>query len=455
MNKTILRRKSSTPGVPFGDRTHSAPTSPERQRLSVVVIIFLVSILIPVSFWIGPLRITPYRLLLLALFIPLLIIWLRRGFGRISTPDVLIVSCACWAVLALVVNHGVEITLEASGIILIETITPYFIARRYVRNKSQFLSLINGLVILVIILTPFAIFETVTSRPIILEILGQAFNVFPDMPTRPRFGMYRSQVVFEHPILFGAFCSSILGAAFYINKRPVRPIVRAFRISSLLVASVCSVSTGAVAALVIQIGLITWDRLTRGLHRRWMILAILFVAAYIVVALLSNRTPFHVFVTYLTFSVETAYGRIQIFEWGMNNVRQHPIFGIGLNDWERPAWASSSFDNFWLLVAMRYGIPAFAFLAGAYFVLIYRIGNSWIEDKEVSTYRTGFLITLAGIGIAGCTVAFWNAIYCYLLFILGSAHWMMSGAKEEQSSFQFPVKNPKASDKHGLFPDLK
>jgi hypothetical protein len=68
-----------------------------------------------------------------------------------------------------------------------------------------------------------------------------------------------------------------------------------------------------------------------------------------VVDLLSNRTPFHVFVTYLTFSVETGYARIMIWNWGIAEVMRHPVFGIGLAEWERPLWKSGSMDNFWLV----------------------------------------------------------------------------------------------------------
>ena len=114
-----------------------------------------------------------------------------------------------------------------------------------------------------------------------------------------------------------------------------------------------------------QTGLIGWEVLTRGIRARWRLLSLGCVLAYFSIDLLSNRTPFHVIVTYLTFNVQTGYNRILIWQYGSAEVLRHPIFGIGLGDWERPAWMSSSMDNFWLVIAVRYGLPAFILICRA------------------------------------------------------------------------------------------
>ena len=68
-------------------------------------------------------------------------------------------------------------------------------------------------------------------------------------------------------------------------------------------------------------------------------------------------------ITYLTFNSGTAYWRLHIWNFGSAEVWRNPLFGIGLNDWARPSWMwTASVDNFWLLTAMRYGIPAFLLL---------------------------------------------------------------------------------------------
>lgn len=84
-----------------------------------------------------------------------------------------------------------------------------------------------------------------------------------------------------------------------------------------------------------QIAVIVWERVTNGIKGRWMALIGLVVMLYVALDIFSNRSPIHVFVSYLTFSTQSAYNRISIFHYGSQEVVRHPPFGIGLGDWER------------------------------------------------------------------------------------------------------------------------
>ena len=35
------------------------------------------------------------------------------------------------------------------------------------------------------------------------------------------------------------------------------------------------------------------------------------------------------------------------YEYSMDDILDHPLFGIGLNDWTRPEWMNNSIDSFW------------------------------------------------------------------------------------------------------------
>jgi hypothetical protein len=104
---------------------------------------------------------------------------------------------------------------------------------------------------------------------------------------------------------------------------------------------------------------------------------------------------------------------------------RNPLFGTGFGDWQRATWMSDSIDNFWLLVAVRYGLPAFICLAAAMLLVMRALGRIDIDDAYVSRCRSGLLVSLAGLVFAACTVHYWNAIYCWLLFLLGSGMWML------------------------------
>src|SRR5690606_25454492 len=111
-----------------------------------------------------------------------------------------------------------------------------------------------------------------------------------------------------------------------------------------------SLSSGPLAALSTQIVLLAWERMTRRIPARWLLFSSLLAMMYLTVELVSNRSAIRVFLHYLTFSSHTAYNRITIFNWGIQDVWRNPIFGIGFNVWTRPPWMhSTSMDNFWLV----------------------------------------------------------------------------------------------------------
>jgi len=183
--------------------------------------------------------------------------------------------------------------------------------------------------------------------------------------------------------------------------------------------------SGAYVALAAQCGLITWDFSTREWRHRWRLLGMLCIVAYVVVDMISNRFPIEVFIEYLTFSHHNSYNRILIWEYGTAEVWRHPVFGIGMTEWERPYWMSGSMDNFWLVAAIRYGLPAFVFFAGATLLICLQLGRLQQIKPEIKQCRTGLLVSIGGLVIAGCTVHFWNATYCLFMFLLGSGMWML------------------------------
>ena len=100
------------------------------------------------------------------------------------------------------------------------------------------------------------------------------------------------------------------------------------------------------------------------------------------------------------------------------------VFGIGFGDWLRPTWMSDSMDNFWLLTAVRYGLPALLFLAAAIIVLALRQVRANANDAEVNRHRMAWLAITIGIAVSGITVHLWNAVFAYFFFLIGSGAWM-------------------------------
>jgi O-antigen ligase len=438
----MLSRRTDGPVA----RSDSASVSMQRRsrRVPVAAIIFLIAVLLPFHVYVGPLRLSPYRAVLLLAVIPSLLLLVGGRVGRVQIPDVLIILSACWAALALTVVHGVPFAVEPAGIHFIETVGAYLLARCYITGRARFVTTARFLFYTVVALLPFAIIESVTGSSIPLAVLSRLGPTISDGSIGGRFGLERAQVVFDHPILYGVFCAVAFSLTWYVVCFRRSTGVSLISAGLVGVATFFSLSAGAFAAVIVQIALIAWEFFTRGVRKRWKWLSLLAIVAYFTIDILSNRSPFHVLVTYLTFNVQSAYNRILIWQYGSAEVWRHPVFGIGLGDWERPSFMSSSMDNFWLVIAVRFGIPAFLLFAAAVAMIFYLLGAKKITDAETRSCRLGILVTIGGLIIAGTTVHYWNAIYSVFMFLLGSGMWILREPETvavRQSSRELPAKH--------------
>ncbi|WDR02944.1 hypothetical protein PSQ19_01580 [Devosia algicola] len=153
------------------------------------VIFLLIAWLLPWEFYLGSLRVTPYRLVLIGLFVPCLI-WLAQGrAGRLRLADTLLFAFSFWCVVSLGILHGAATAIQTGGIQLLETVTPYLITRCCIRNADDFRALARLLTWIVLALLPFALLESISGRNIYLEShvagLSQYRNFVQGTPLGP------------------------------------------------------------------------------------------------------------------------------------------------------------------------------------------------------------------------------------------------------------------------------
>lgn len=394
------------------------------QKVSSLIAIFFLLLALPFFFFLGSVRLSPYRLVLIVTFLPCLISWVSGSLGRIRSPDILIFLAATWSAIVLVHLHGVEAALQPGGIFFIETLGAFLFARRYVRDIFAFRRMVQCLVLMVSFLLPFAVYENVTGSPILIELFGQIFPVPISPPKEPRWGFDRARATFEHPILFGVVCSSAFALSYYVLGM-TRRLVGVLASGIVTVAVFSSLSAGALVSLAVQVILILWDKITTSMAKRWLILTTLAVVSYAIVESVSNRSAFQVFISFLTFNADQSYMRIHIWNYGTESVMRHPVFGVGLNEWEHPSWMAGSIDNFWLSNAVSYGIPGVLLIIGSFVSVCFGLGRLSNLSTQISQCRKGIIITLCGLAVAICTVHLWNASYVLLMFLLGSGMWML------------------------------
>ncbi len=401
-----------------------------KRKIHVWPALFLISLVLPFVIQIGPLRLTVYRLLLIAVLFPALIAWISGKAGPKRPTDYFMILFTLWCQLALFVDDGFSVSVEPVGMLAIETLGAYFLARSYIRNQMQFRSMIKTFQIILIIILPFAALEAITHRALLLEICQSIFKTIPVVydgeAQYGRLGMRRAQVSFEHPILYGIFASygfalSTIG----LERKPIS-ISTSFRGIVSVICTFFSLSSGAYLSIVMQTMLAGWEYITRSVKARWKILIGIFVSAYFVVDLISNRNPIQVFISYLVFNSDTSYYRVLIWQFGSAQALKTPWFGIGhTGDWERPWWMLSSIDNFYLVIAVTFGLPAVLFLFVALFFLIKNIGQAKLTLQEHKNMRFAWMFTLVAVLISAITVHQWNASYVMFMFFLGSGAWLI------------------------------
>lgn len=393
-------------------------------RLSMMAKVFLFSCFIPLLFTVGGIALTPARAVMLILFFPVLIMFFSGRAGRLFLADWLILAFSGWLSLAILALHGFA-QIQFIGITVIETLVPYMVARCAIRNQTQYTLFLKFIFLISIVIVIAAAVESLTGFQAInrlLDPLGQTFQPLPDKYER-RLGMVRALAVFPHPILFGIVMSLFFAPWYYMLRQNGKTGGMKYGLLSVI-GTFFSLSVGAWLSVATQVGLMIWNHVLRKKIWRWKLLITLLVIGYIAIDLVSNRTPFEVVISRLTLNSGTSYFRTLIFEYGIQNVWAKPLFGVGLNEWERPAWMGTlTVDNFWLVLALRYGVPGVLLFFGFYFAIGMRVGRAKISDPQLAFQRNAFVYVLVGIFLSLCTVHIWGAPTYLLSFMLGAGVW--------------------------------
>ena len=316
--------------------------------------------------------------------------------------------------------------MQPAGMLFIETMGAYLLARCYIRDASDFERMLQFVGRLLLILSPFAVYEWVTGSKPILSAFSSVFPTLEVTLMQPRWGFFRVQGPFSHSIEFGLFCSSIIAISHLALCRERSGFSRWLWTGSIAGMTFLSMSSAPIGAMVLQTALLAWNFLLRQHKNRWKILWALLIAGYLIIEFGSNQTPFQFYISHFTFEQQTGWYRIWIWEYGSASVVNHPLFGIGLSDWARPSFMfSASVDNFWLLTTMRHGIPAIIFMASASLLITLAVARRKGLDERLENYRLAYLVCICVFLFVGCTIHFTGAIYVWFLFLLGSGAWLL------------------------------
>lgn len=412
-----------------------------------LLLLFVLCLIPPSYFFFAGLRLSPTRLMLLIAFVPLLIRLLTGAAGRIRTTDVVLMLFMVWMVVTLIYHHGME-RFPYAMISVVEIFGGYLVGRVLVRNATDFRMLFRFVFWVLVALSPFVLVELLTDRNLLQELSRKVLPTYAKAESSyGRIGLYRVMAGFEHPILYGLFCAAVFGPVLAVLGHRWGAWMALVLFLGLM--TFASLSSAPLLALAIQLGLMVWAWMTKG---RWWLLVGLGLSAYVTIDLLSNRTPITILINYITFDPGTAWTRVLTWEYGSAEMWRHPIFGIGLNDWTRPGWLTSSVDNFWLVIGMRHGalgllLMIWALAAGLWAVLRVRGLND-----QTAHLRRNYVLAIFAIYTALGTVHIWGDSSSFIMLLIGAGAWFSDAPPDPGGGASPLALKPEGQPPYSRFP---
>ena len=362
----------------------------------------------------------PYRIFMLPATLYLLFSAVA-GRLRFVWVDWLIVLASAWIWLASYVTSGLPATAFAQGgAHTLDIAFAYFLARAAIqtpRDLRHFLILIvPGVAIVSLFVIQEALTHTRILQRVASDITGSPYRLRDDV----RLGLMRGTGPFPHPILAGIFLASFLPI---FLASGLRGWPRMVGIAASL-GGFFSMSSAALLGLLMGGILWCYDWVSEKISNiTWRLFLLGSGFLYATVELTSNSGFYGLMIRYASLNTTSAYNRVLIWNYGTENIAQHPWFGLGYADWVRPSWMhSGSFDHFWLIMALRFGIPTSLLLIGATVagLILLAIRSSSFAPQDARLMR-GVAISLAVFALGAVSVSLWLSVLVWFFILLGIA----------------------------------
>ncbi|TGD61799.1 hypothetical protein EYC08_17765 [Tabrizicola sp. WMC-M-20] len=394
-----------------------------------MIILFVVLFALPLEPVLGGLTLSGTRLYAMLVIIPFFFAVLSGAAGRVTVTDGLMLAFASWMFMTFLMHHGTE-RFPYAAITFAELMGGYLAGRLLVCSAIGYRFFFQAFFVMLLVLLPFATYEMMTGRAMLSDLLAQIARVTP-RSTEVREGYFRAGVSYPHPILWGVIAAMLLAQAWILWAD--QTLGRWMRTGVAVACTLTAMSSAPLLGLAIQIAIILWGRLT---GNRWWLLTILFGTTYVALDILSNRGPVILMIETLTLNPQTAWWRVHIWNFGSVSVMNNPWIGIGLNDWVRPEWLAATVDNFWLLIAMRHGLPAILFLGFALVLHLWQIIRMRDLSEADTRVRVAYVIGLLALSFMLSTVHAWGAPSVLVMFYFGIGTYLYTGGAVREGDQQ-------------------
>jgi len=400
-----------------------ALTNPRSNMLPITLAVILVYLLlVPPQFnpTIADIYLSPFRIFLIGASLFVITSALRERL-RFGFADLLIVLAIGWIWLASYMSSGsVATSIVMGGSHTVDIGLSYFLARSAIQTPDDLRRFLILIAPGVFIMSMLIIAESLTHTLIVQRLAG-ALTGLP-YPTRwdTRLGLMRGMGSFPHPILAGICLGSLLPIYLLSGLRGWPRLLG----TAATLGGFFTLSSAAMLSLIVGGLLVCYDWINdRIANLNWRVFIFLAAVLAAVVEFGSKSGFYSVLIRYASLNQSSAYNRVLIWEFGTQNVAANPWFGIGYSDWDRPEWmVSGSFDHFWLILALRFGIPEFALLFAATLagIVMVAVRSRRMFPHDARLMR-GVAISLGVFALGLMSVSLWMAPLAWFFMLLGVA----------------------------------
>ena len=365
---------------------------------------------------IGTVDFTARRIVILALFAKLFLLTdLPSKFKFILLDKIVIIYFAAQFAAGATTSASLMGLIENRMGQVFDMVLPYFAVRMILRNKRQYLIVLKSIIILAVPLAAIGFYQCMTGHNPAgflkqYSVWDSALGAFGsvDIPMESRWGFYRADAIFTHPIMYGlyfamtgTFCIGILGHVKQ-NKE-----LYWIGLGFMGIGLFSSMSSGPFLAALLSLSFIAFYRW----RHYWKIAVIAVVVLCGLVEVMSDRHFYDVLGGF-TFNPHTAWYRSRLidaalFEGGMSG---HWLTGYGYN--VDPGWglmidlkARTDMVNHYLSILSRWGLVAFTLYLTMNIIAIKSLFDAFKKTKLKADRLMIWCLGGTMFGLAGAFVS--------------------------------------------------
>ncbi|MBP0114554.1 O-antigen ligase family protein [Bradyrhizobium vignae] len=403
------------------------------QRSGWAVPLLLMGIVLPsgLQVLIAGAKLTPTRISLILLLLPALARLLQPA-RRLLLSDGLAGTFALAMVGAAGYAAGPQSAFSAVAEAL-DFVAAYFVARAFVLEPPAVQQFIRLVKVFTAIAVCAAVADVLTGRWIVRDAMAALMSqpeAFVDDGTSSedgvRVGLRRAIATFDHPILYGVFCSLAAAIVLFSATSAIKRLSWA---CLCLFGGLLSLSSAAVMGMVLVMSSYAYDRLLCRFPWRWPLFwtgAGMFLVA--VTAVTNN--PLSWLLSHATIEPQTGFYRLMIWDAVSAQVWQSPLTGAGFVTFGYYL-LDRTVDSVWLVTSLHYGVPVTILL-----IVLNLSAMLPVRGHRPTDIQRGFTVACMVFLFTGLTVHFWNYMWTFWGVCIGVRaslrEWQMLGGQDEQ-----------------------